>query len=723
MADPDTGTPPVIPPELQQYNSYIEDPKWQVKFTIAWTSVLALFVVLALPAAVRGRRKWAAQIFGVSEDWRGRYARLGDQDAEPEKKSCCGVSERSSVPGPSRRKRRVVVARRILLAIGSVFYWTPPGIGLNAGQILLIAAYASAVLACMCVSAPLASNSNRAGFLALAQLPQLFLLSSKNTLLSLLLSPSSFAYTRLNPLHRWAGRTMALAALVHGALWIRNHVQWGMPILGQQKETSGVAALGVLGVVVISSLRPVRVAAWGVFYWVHYLAVPAFFITVCYHTMYAAPWIFPPIAIYAFDVFMRAARFRLKDAQLIRVDNQMTLIHIPDCDAGFRAGQHLRVRVFFEGRAFEAHPLSVMCASASETTCVRTKDVVAYCGEAEAEVEVEAERAGGEMASTAPGILLGARAVGDWTRALNEYARRREEEALGGAADDDGGTDDQERVEAKRAGPSSSAASSSSSASSIVPTKTRVPVPVPVQVQVMFDGPYGGCSVDLERYDRVLLVAGGSGATFAVGLMDGLVAAARAPDEKANKSVKTTRVHFVWCTRSFGSIKWFAPLLRAIALAAAAPTARISLRMTVYVTCMCSPEEVGVPGLEVRVGGRPDMGRLVGALAGLCPDDDAGGKGAGMGMGSGEEVCACGCVEETVAREEEEQKGDVDADADVDVEKQARVAQDGVEERFEGSLAVCASGPESLTREAANAVARCMARGREVGLHTEVFAV
>ncbi|GLB45610.1 hypothetical protein LshimejAT787_2500240 [Lyophyllum shimeji] len=438
--------------------------------------------------------------------------------------------------------------------------------------------------------------------------------------------------------------------------------------------------------------------------------------------MYAAPWIFPPIAMYAFDVFIRAARFRLKDAQLIRVDNQMTLIHIPDCDAGFRAGQHLRVRVFFGGRAFEAHPLSVMCASASETTCVRTKDVVAYCGEAEA--EVEAERAGGEMALTAQGILLGARAVGDWTRALNEYARRQEE-APGGAAD--GGTDDQERAEAKRAGPSSSAASSSSSVSSFVPTKTRVPVPV--QVQVMFDGPSRWCSLDLERYDRVLLIAGGSGATVAVGVMDGLVAAARARarDEKLTKSVKTRRVHFVWCTRSFGSIKWFAPLLRAIALAAAAvPTAPISLRMTVYVTCMCSPQEVDVPGLEVRVGGRPDMGQLVGALAGLCPDD-AGRKGAemgmGMGMGSEEEVCGCRCAEETVAREEEGQKGDADADVDVDVEKQARVAQDGVEERFEGSLAVCASEPESLTREAANAVARCMARGREVGLHTEVFAV
>jgi len=45
-----------------------------------------------------------------------------------------------------------------------------------------------------------------------------------------------------------------------------------------------------------------------------------------------------------------------------------------------------------------------------------------------------------------------------------------------------------------------------------------------------------------------------------------------------------------------------------------------------------------------------------------------------------------------------------------------------------GGVAVCASGPESLTREASNAVARMQtsAKGRalgEVGLHTEVFSL
>jgi len=111
------------------------------------------------------------------------------------------------------------------------------------------------------------TNSNRAGFIALAQLPPIFFLGTKNSLLSLLFPPF-FSYAHLNPFHRWAGRSLFIAAVIHGSLWIRNHLEWNTPILGQQKETSGVAALGVLCVLVLSSLKWVRQWCWGVFYWI-----------------------------------------------------------------------------------------------------------------------------------------------------------------------------------------------------------------------------------------------------------------------------------------------------------------------------------------------------------------------------------------------------------------------------------------------------------------------
>lgn len=56
----------------------------------------------------------------------------------------------------------------------------------------------------------------------------------------------------------WAGRGLFLGALVHGSLWINNHIVWDLPILTQQKEASGVAALGVLCVLVLTSVVPLR---------------------------------------------------------------------------------------------------------------------------------------------------------------------------------------------------------------------------------------------------------------------------------------------------------------------------------------------------------------------------------------------------------------------------------------------------------------------------------
>ncbi|KAG6874035.1 hypothetical protein C0995_006892 [Termitomyces sp. Mi166 len=687
----DTGTPPVIPADLQQYeyvisskipdsdsHSYEVDPKWQVKFTIIWTSVLAFFALISLPSIFRGRRKWIREAFGITENWRDKYARLAAEKTE----SCFG----GTLPPPPRRKSHVVVAR-ILSTLGSVFYWTPPGIGLNVGQMMLIAGYAAAVVACICTSAELVTNPNRAGFLALAQLTPIFLFSSKNTALSLLLPPF-FAYTRLNVLHRWASRTLFIAAVLHGSLWINNHLVWDIQILGQQKETSGVAAFGVLCAIVLTSLRPVRVWAWGVFYWVHFLAVPAFFITVCYHTIYAAPWIFPPIALYAFDLLMRTGRFRLKDARLIPVDDQMTIIHIPDCDNGFQAGQHLRVRVFFGGRLFESHPLSIMSApssSSDSTTCLTPADMDAYYRPDSESLSIQAG-ANEPGIVDGPGILLGARAVGDWSKALNKYARDWIRESAVTVNDEN-----EEGV---------------AGAPSALSPKSRKLMPTSVPVQVLFDGPYGGCSIELGMYDRVLLVAGGSGATFAIGCMDALVAlCARLPPPGVN-APRTRKIHFVWCMRSFGYLSWFAPLLHAIARTAAAASVRLT--MTAYVTCMCSPEEVDIPGLVVRIGGRPDISRLVRGVA-------VGHIGTTI-RGSVEDLCTCGCVNEALKAQEEEEEEESLAG---DEEKGKGVARG---ERQE-SVGVCASGPESLIREAANAVAGYGARGREVGFHAEVFAV
>jgi ferric-chelate reductase len=161
-----------------------------------------------------------------------------------------------------------------------------PGINVNAGQsklcvifpainrfdlVFLIAGYIDSVAACIATHTPLMSNPNRAGFLGIAQLPPIFLLGTKNSLFSLFFPPF-LSYTHPNPLRRWARRSPFLAVVIHGSLYIRNYLVWNIPILGQQKEASGVAAFGVHCVLVLGSLKWVRKRSWGLFYGRQYVS-------------------------------------------------------------------------------------------------------------------------------------------------------------------------------------------------------------------------------------------------------------------------------------------------------------------------------------------------------------------------------------------------------------------------------------------------------------------
>ena len=111
------------------------------------------------------------------------------------------------------------------------------------------------------------------GFLSLAQLPVVFLFSSKNSILSLLLGPG-VGYEKLNLLHRWSGRVLFLTVTLHGALWMNNQLKYGLPILGQDKFMTGIAAFSFLALIVLTSLRPARIFIYQTFIslqWVSYI--------------------------------------------------------------------------------------------------------------------------------------------------------------------------------------------------------------------------------------------------------------------------------------------------------------------------------------------------------------------------------------------------------------------------------------------------------------------
>ncbi|PCH42801.1 iron reductase [Wolfiporia cocos MD-104 SS10] len=584
------GTPPTIPAAAQQYNSYVEDPKWQRKFSIIWASILGGFVVLFLPRLVHSLKngRLFRGLLGISEGNSKNY-----------------TSVESTGDSPKRHRRRFT---SVFETFWSVFWWSLPLVELSLGQVILAAAYIILVITCITQDVALVTYPNRAGFLALAQFPVVFLFATKNSVLSILLGPGN-GYERLNFLHRWAGRGMFLGALIHGSLWINNHLVYDIPIIGQQKETSGVAALGVFCGIVLFSIRPFRRYFYQSFFVIHVLGYVAFFITICYHTEYASPWIFPPLAFYGFDMFLRFFRYRIKDATLIPVDSNMTLINVHDSNEGWQPGQHVRLRVFFSGRIFESHPLTI-CNAPSSTSCTPSQT-----------------------------LTLAARVKGDWTRALNVYAAVEQDRLRGGEKGAHCG----------------------------------------VPIQVMVDGPYGGCSVDLGDYESALLVAGGSGATFTMSLLDDIVG--RCVKLGRQGGEKTRRIEFVWCTRSFGSIEWFAPTL--VDLASAVAGTSLDLHISIFVTCLCEPEKVPtIPNSDVMLM-RPSVGTI---LQDFMTDPST-----------------------------------------VEIADEGSVTQKLNWVGVGGGVAVCAAGPESLITATRNAAAKLsLTRGLElggIGLHTELFAL
>ena len=113
-------------------------------------------------------------------------------------------------------------------------------------------------------------------------------------------------------------------------------------------------------------------------------------------------------------------------------------------------------------------------------------------------------------------LTLGSRAIGDWSRALHAYAQREKDLTL----------------------------------SALETEKLRDDQYIGVPVQVMIDGPYGGCSIDLGEYESVLLLSGGSGVTFTLGMLDDIVGRVVKLGRKGGE--RTKRIEFAWCIRSFG---------------------------------------------------------------------------------------------------------------------------------------------------------------------------
>lgn len=298
--------------------------------------------------------------------------------------------------------------------------------------------------------------------------------------------------------------------------------------------------------------------SYPIFFLLHYVGLIGFLVSINRHTVYAGPWAtYIVMAIYASDILGRIASMRIRWVEAEALEGGMVKISMPGVAAGWRGGQHLSVRLFFvppplptsKGtgrfrrwasqlahglrgavRPFEAHPLSIATAASG--------DAISFPSET----------------GSSRGIELYARSCGlnTWTGDLHRYV-----------------------VEAARPLPARARSTTGSAPAPRITNNRKVYIPC------LFEGPYGGIPAHespaiQNDTETVLLVAGGSGMSFVLGVLDSIVGRRLATGNAG-------RVEVVWVVRQRAHLAWFAERLSEVVAAAAASPLRVVVRA--FVTC------------------------------------------------------------------------------------------------------------------------------------------
>ncbi|KAL8292140.1 hypothetical protein RQP46_001606 [Phenoliferia psychrophenolica] len=263
-----------------------------------------------------------------------------------------------------------------------------PILGATVGQLLVVLIYQAVVNVYFLVLNPaLPYNYKRPSYLAIAQLPFVFALATKNSILSVL----GKGPEKLNFLHRAVGQGLIVFGLIH-AIFIEKLLHF-KPDLSKRLYLSGVVSASALLLILVTSFSIVRrkayqlfIIGWLVFVYAVNMHVPKF----------PFPFTIAALALYGLDVGLRFAKTRVKTASLVALSGNVVMIQVQGVAEGWRPGQYCWIRVISTGMGFrllESHPFTIANAPAAK--------------------------------SPLPGrhnLTLLSKANGDWTRALRRFA-------------------------------------------------------------------------------------------------------------------------------------------------------------------------------------------------------------------------------------------------------------------------------------------------------------
>ncbi|KAG5641814.1 hypothetical protein DXG03_004156 [Asterophora parasitica] len=126
---------------------------------------------------------------------------------------------------------------------------------------------------------------------------------------------------------------------------------------------------------------------------------------------------------------------------------------------------------------------------------------------------------------------------------------------------------------------------------------------------VSLDGPYGGLHGSLSVYDRVVLLAGGSGVSFTVPILQDLLKGL------AEKNVKSKHIHFVWAVPRDESLDCYQELFNSALKGVPKGTVTLSLYVTgssrSWSPSSSDKDDIKEVAALETLDGRPNVGAIV----------------------------------------------------------------------------------------------------------------
>ena len=150
-----------------------------------------------------------------------------------------------------------------------------------------------------------------------------------------------------------------------------------------QKLQTTAASYGVLALVAADLLLFFSTALWrrnfyNIFLFSHVVGMTLFPIGLVFHMPSTLPWVLAAVGIYGFDLLIRMFKTRICSATLRPIPELgMTQIEVPHLNAGWRPGQHVRLRILSADVGFfgwsEIHPFTIASVSGDSLTLMVKK--------------------------------------------------------------------------------------------------------------------------------------------------------------------------------------------------------------------------------------------------------------------------------------------------------------------------------------------------------------